>query len=711
MWLLSVIISAMILIPASHAVVMFIIMNGSFPGALYNLVLAGSFLVNLLGWKSVLAGIASSVMIVPFSMWFSKSYSKLVMDQMMTHDDMAHKLTEALQGMRQIRYSGLEQHWENKILESRQNQQEQYQKMSLWSFGVLFFIRLGPVLLSCVALSVYAWENGTDIKASVIFTSLGLLGQLTGVTGSLPVFQMFMVEAWTSCTRLEKFLNQPDREQVADPGDTISFEKATVSWPKADDGDGQPAAEVREERSMLRDISLEFPVGELSVIAGKTGSGKSLLLAAILGEVKLLSGAIRTPTPPQMTEPAPEFINLSEWIVPSLTAYVSQTPWIESGTLKENITFGLPLDELRYRKVLHASALEKDIEHLVDGDLTEVGPKGITLSGGQRWRVALARAIYSRAGILILDDVLSAVDAHVGRTIVDEALSGELARGRTRILATHHAELVLPHAKYLVKLKDGKLETAGAIDDGGTTVLDYSKDEPRISDSAAVFSILSNGTTSSDTTGATPNPIKAGSRDEDDNEEKREVGRVRWAVYKAYYIASGGAPFWILALAILIVNRLSQVAETWALKELSESASTDDAYPNTSSQSFTSQAYLSLGTVRNIVGQDGSLNDIAFWMGIYVLLHLLGSVFMIMESVTHLFIGLRASRILFLRMTHAVLRAPLRWIDTIPSGRILNRFTSDVSALDGSLSRDAAGFLQSCFSLVVIIGTRYASRG
>src|SRR5947207_5604768 len=125
-------------------------------------------------------------------------------------------------------------------------------------------------------------------------------------------------------------------------------------------------------------------------------------------------------------------------------AYVAQNPWIENATIKENILFGAPLDADRFQKVIRACALLPDLLMLPDGEETEIGDKGINLSGGQRWRVTLARALYSRAEILIMDDIFSAVDAHVGRHILEHALLGDLARGRTRILATHHIGLVLP---------------------------------------------------------------------------------------------------------------------------------------------------------------------------------------------------------------------------------------------------------------------------
>lgn len=693
----------------STRVTIFCVYNNNFPLAFYKLVLAGSFLMRLLGWKAVLAGIGSACFMVPFSFWFSRKYAKLHFNLMKYRDRKAHLLTEALQGMRQIKYSALEQHWENKVLTSRREELNQYWKVSLWQCVLIFLVNLGPLLLACVSFSVYAWENGTHIKASVIFTSLGLFDQLDEAIALVPVLQMYMVEAWTSCVRLEKYFSQPDKEPFTEPGDNISLDKATVIWPSVEDKKDDLLAS-QEMQSMLRDISLEFPAAKLSVITGKTGSGKSLLLAAILGEVKLLSGKVRTPTTPPMEEPAPEYIPPSDWVIPSVTSFVSQTPWIESGTVKENIIFGLPFDEVRYRKVLHACALGRDVELLVDGDQTEVGPKGVTLSGGQRWRVALARALYSRAGILILDDVLSAVDAHVGRLIVDEALNGDLAKGRTRILATHHAELVMPHASYLVKLHEGRLDLAETITHPESSTFEPMDDETEvgstvISDEATEVNdvaVSAHGKALDEEVPAKPKAMRT-KKDDSSNEEKRETGRVKWKVYKAYYKASGSAFFWIFGISILVLDRLMGVSRTWALKELAERASaTASAHLAHLFHLSSSQVYF---TKAEDLTDGAAEGQIAFWMVVYVLLYFAGNIGMVVRVLAVMIVGLRASRTLFQRMTHAILRAPLRWIDTIPSGRILNRFTSDTFSVDRRLAGETFGFIQSCFSLVVIIGT------
>lgn len=568
----------------SGRVTMFCGFNFYLPLAVVKLVLAGGFLMTILGWKAVVAGLASASLIIPLNTWISKKYAKIQFGLMKYRDGKAHLLTEALQGMRQIKYSALEHHWEKKIMESRNEELAQYWKASLFMCAVIAVMNLGPLLLACVAQSVYAWEQGGHIKASVIFASLGLFDQLDEATALLPLLQVYMMEAWTSCVRLEKYFNQPDKEPVAIPGDVITFEKATVAWPKKEDPDQEGPAEAIEERSTLRNVSLQFPEGKLSVITGKTGAGKSLLLAAILGEVKLISGIVKVPAPP----PEEEFedvkpIHAADWLIPSLTSFVSQTPWIETGTVESNITFGLPLVETRYQAVLRACCLQKDLELLADGDKSEVGPKGITLSGGQRWRVALARALYSRAGTIILDDVLSAVDAHVGRIMVDQALTGELAEGRTRILATHHADLCQPKASYLVRLHEGKVESAEAITPTDVAIASSGGSKRSslhdASETQTMAESQGDQMSSEDTTIAptgTPSSDEQKAKSKED-EEKRETGRVKWKVYKIYLEAGKAPLLWALVVLFILGSGAASIGRVYSFKALTDSTSTKEA--------------------------------------------------------------------------------------------------------------------------------------
>ncbi|KAM3523128.1 hypothetical protein MY4038_008325 [Beauveria bassiana] len=230
--------------------------------------------------------------------------------------------------------------------------------------------------------------------------------------------------------------------RVHDSVDLTTFEDVKITWPNSRIALGSSSSFFS-----LNNVNLHFPKGRLSIITGKTSSGKGLLLSAILGEADIeaekSNSDFRSVATKQMKASTPSF------------AYVSQPPWVENRTIRENIIFGNEFDEDRYMAVLRACALERDLETLPHADMAMAGVNGGTLSGGQKWRISLARALYSQAWVLVLDDVLSAVDPHVAKWLCQHALSGPLVRGRTVIIATHHLATCVHLASYLVTVDSG----------------------------------------------------------------------------------------------------------------------------------------------------------------------------------------------------------------------------------------------------------------
>lgn len=414
-----------------------------------------------------------------------------------------------------------------------------------------------------------------------------------------------------------------------------------------------------------------------SVICGKTGCGKSLLLASILGESDVIAGSIKLPAKQSSVE--------EDWIDHSLVAYVAQIPWTENATIRDNILFGLPYLQERYEQVIWACALEKDIEIMPDGELTEVGANGINLSGGQRWRITYARALYSRAGTLVLDDIFSAVDAHVGRHILEHGLLGPLAEGRTRILATHHEGLVLSSASYVVRLlgaDDGSSVAQATTQvplrrSRGVSGTSSTQTSPtrKVSDSSD-FSLEELGI-------EPPQPAKFV------EEEVRERGHIKWLVYRSYMSAAGGFPFWFTALGVFGLAQAALLGRAWLVKVWTE----DDGH----------------GSHVTVAGEDSSptfdssSGHLYFYLGSYLFISLLAAVLAGIKFVFFCRGCIEASRKLFDAFTFTVLRAPLRWLDKVPQGRILNRFAADFSAIDAKLARDISHFWEEGLSFLAIV--------
>lgn len=415
-----------------------------FPTALFNILLDGVYLVRLIGLRSIICGAAALIAItIPLSARLSLRHQLEQMKTAQAHDVLSSNTSEALQGIRQVRFSSLEKTWQERILQLRSKELACIWREAVTSSYFAFVTNVGPILFASISLTTYALQTGR-LSPSLAFASLGLFSNIQKVVRDLPSPKASLFQSWVSCQRIQRYLDEPEKNTntstLAESTTRISIEKATLCWPRTQTGSARDSSLTTHFK--LRDVNLHFPKEELSIVSGITGSGKSLLLASILGEASVEAG--------QITRPAPG-VSGERWTIPGTLALVSQPPWIDNCSVKDNIVFGSPFDASRYAKVLRACALEEDLNNLPERDLTKAGGNGAFLSGGQRWRVALARALYSRADVLLLDDVLSAVDAHVARWLLENALSGELAQGRTRILVTHNPSSVLAkHATWFI---------------------------------------------------------------------------------------------------------------------------------------------------------------------------------------------------------------------------------------------------------------------
>ena len=405
------------------------------------------------------------------------------------------------------------------------------------------------------------------------------------------------------------------------------------------------------------------------------------MLAAIIGEAELVSGIISLPmtSNPRPGKPQDE-ISGTSWVEEETIAFVAQIPWIENASIRENILSGLPYVEVRYQETLIAAALNQDLDVLEDGDLTEVGSQGINLSGGQRWRITFARALYSRAGILVLDDILSAVDAHVGRHIFFNGLAGPLGKGRTRILATHHTSLCLAEADFAIHIsRRGEIRELSLpikqsfLHNDPTSKLSPVESSENDLPVKASAHILGQGLEDKAVAvKTTPRALV--------QKEFRQQGKIPWSLYQKYVNASGRLRFWSWAISVIATSQIALLGRAWWVKVWSQS--------NTRSFEDTSS--------------EKSEPNPAFFLGIYIII---SSVAAFMEAVKCGFVylaALRASHQLFKSLSYSVLRSRLRWLDTTPVGRILNRFTADFALVDSRIPGDTHTLLSALFSLIII---------
>lgn len=622
----------------------FTAVNYILPFSCIKFLFAVLFLLRLLGWHSTVMAVIATTATVPIHSRVLKQELAAKRRLAVARDRKSKVITEALQALRQIKFSALEAEWEERIELCRQEEMVQMRKSflainirSVWKVA-------SPFIVVAAAICSYAYTQN-EVSSSIIFTTIELLPHIQGTLGMVPMVLQDYFAARSNSRRIETFLKTPEMKGVLDASPTgcVSFQNARIAWPLDQNQNHQGKQASVPERFALHSLDIEFPVGELSILHGETGSGKSLVLAAILGEVDLLSGRIEVPS---LRQPV---------------GFVSQTPWLQNATVKDNILFGSALDETRYRKVLRACALEADLAALSNGDETYIGLRGVKLSGGQRARVSLGRALYSSARLLVLDDIFSSLDSHVSKDIF-KALTGELSHGRTRILATHHVSLCLPQAKLVVQIKNNTM----------TSSLNTNMIETRLNAMETEVLVQPNPPTKEE-------PKK---RANGKHKIKTTQSESDWESCKSYFSAAGGLSFAAIYILGLIGKQLVTALTTWILGHI------NSRRPRT-------------GT------RDPANAEVGSNLWYYLYMYLVGCLSaIILEFLLnmHIFSGsLRASERLFRTMTANVIRMPLLWLDTTPLGGILKRFSADARQVDDFLLEIMSEFAN-CLVKLIIVG-------
>ncbi|GJP89004.1 P-loop containing nucleoside triphosphate hydrolase protein [Aspergillus niger] len=619
----------------------FTAVNHYIPATLSRFFFAVLFLVNLVGWQGTLAAMVVTAISVPVHTFVVKQERVAQRNLAAARDKKTKAINESMQALRQIKFSASEAQWEDRLETFRQEELAQLRRVffaknirSVWSVA-------SPFIVAAASIFTYAYTI-SSISPSVLFPMIELLPHLQSTLGFLPVVFNDYFEARSNARRMEIFLRRPEHKTVLTPSPSgqVSFHNATISW---------PSDVLQQHRFSLCHIDVTFPTGELSIIYGKTGSGKSLLLAAILGEVDLLDGSIKAPS---MAEGQP-------------VAFVSQTPWLQNATIKDNILFGSSMDGKRYEEVLTACALYPDLAALPKGDETQIGLRGVKLSGGQRARLALARALYSSAQTLILDDIFAALDAHVSRDIFN-ALTGAFCRGRTRILVTHQVSLCLPKAKCIIHVEDN---TAKYADD-----TEFVEEKRSAVEAENVI------------TAELPGQEKPKERTTTRVKSKGLDARTDAKVYNTYFTVAGGLWFTIVYLLGLVIKQLLGSLTTRTLGRI------DSARPKPLSPE---------ANVSSVAPEpEGGWEQ-------YLYLYLLTSmstVFLEFLFNLHAFSGsLRASRSLFRAATFRVLRMPLHWLDSTPIGEILRRLTVDAKNVDDHVLVTMSEFADNFVQMILIV--------
>nr|XP_015100143.2 canalicular multispecific organic anion transporter 1 isoform X2 [Vicugna pacos] len=659
---------------------------------LLQIVLSVYFLWAELG-PSVLAGVGVMVLLIPVNGVLATKNRAIQVKNMKNKDKRLKIMNEILSGIKILKYFTWEPSFKNQVYDIRKKELKNLLMFGRLQSVIIFLLYLTPVLVSVITFSVYVLVDSNNIlDAQKAFTSITLFNILRFPMSMLPMLISSMLQASVSIERLEKYLGGDELDTSAIRHDcsfdkAVQFSEASFTWD-------------HDLEVTIRDVNLDIMPGQLVAIVGTVGSGKSSLMSAMLGEMENIHGNIT---------------------IKGTIAYVPQQSWIQNGTIKDNILFGAELDEKKYQQVLEACALLPDLEVLPGGDLAEIGEKGINLSGGQKQRISLARATYQNTDIYILDDPLSAVDAHVGKHIFNKVLGPNgLLKGKTRLLVTHSIHF-LPQVDEIVVMGNGTILEKGSYStllakkgsfaknlktfmkqmgpEDEATVNEDSEEEddcglmPSVEEIPEDVASLSmkrensfHRTLSRRSNSRRLKSLKDSLKTRKANilNEEEEVvkgqklikkefvqtGKVKFSIYLKYLQAIGWHSMFFIIFGLVLYSVAFIGSNLWL------SAWTRDS------------------TMFNSTNYPASRRDLR--VGVYGALGLAQGVFVLISNLWSVHGSTHASSILHKQLLSNILRAPMSFFDTTPTGRIVNRFAGDISTVDDTLPMSLRSWLL-CF--------------
>ncbi|KAF2734542.1 ATP-dependent bile acid permease [Polyplosphaeria fusca] len=584
---------------------------------------AGAIFATLLIWRMLgwacLLGVVALLASQTINVVIARFQIRFEIKRRVATDTKLQRTTQFIESIRHLRWYGWQDSWLKGILEARQTELNYRVLQIFLSTSLAFVLRFGAGLFPAVAFWAFTKLAGQPLRVDLIFPAIDLFNMLETYLRALPQLITVMLNAYVAMGRIEAFMKEPDKEQddvVPEGTDHLRMEHASFAWPGV-------------EKNVLEDITLSFPSG-LTVIYGEVAAGKTALLQALLGELDRTGGVFVRPA--------------------EIVGYCAQTPWLQSMSIRDNIVFSYPYEESRYKRVLEACALVPDMAEFKHGDLSNIGENGIGLSGGQKARVALARAVYSKAKILFLDDPLSALDHQTAEFIVHKLLDGPLLEGRTTVLVTHRTELCHGLAKQWIELDHGKATIH----------------EPTASEENALKRTHTGESVSEEEAKKREEEEAAAIPDKFIEDEHRATGGVKMQVYWRY-IRAGTLLWWAISIIVMACFRTLDVGETWFIKAWGEAY--DDGKP------------------KGIFGfLPPPADDVMPWLSTFFIF-VTGTALLYWWTIIIMYgVGYHAAKSIFKEAIERVAHANFRFYDVTPVGRLMNRLTSDMNTIDGDLS-------------------------
>ncbi|XP_058453342.1 ATP-binding cassette sub-family C member 10 [Malaya genurostris] len=649
-----------------------------------------------------LAGVAFAILLIPINRQIALKIGQLSQGLMTAKDGRISVTTETITGAKHIKLNAWEDVFIGKIEQIRREEVGFLSRRKYLDALCVYFWATTPVLM-CLLTFGTSVLLGSTLTAATTYTSVALLNMLIGPLNAFPWVLNGLTEAWVSLKRVQELIDLPniDLTEYYKPLHQmdIAFSGSSPRPVVIAIKDGYFEFETQRSRKELNlvqediidfrflNLNLQIRRGELICLEGPVGGGKTSLLEVILANFKCTQGIVALE-------------NVDEGF-----GYVAQSAWLQRGTIRENILWGEMYDDVRYKAVIHACALNYDL-NVLKGDSMGVGEQGRTLSGGQRARIAFARAIYQNKDVYLLDDILSALDAHVASHIVRHCIFG-LLKSKTRIIVTQHPT-VLTRANQILHIEKGVVSQSDISssasmmsecdeegDDSSHTLdIDYEPQSPnKADDSRSVDSVMA--------------------------EETREFGHLDRKVLSAYWRAMGRSlGFWVIFLVLLMqVSR--NLTDAWLAYWVGTSSTgitppgngtemlqqnqdqEDTLWSSDYFRSLVAMAQDFLGSLTKGVNHQSELSAelqqealletvdnktlTLYYLGIYSGLAVGNSLITFGRAFLFAYAGIKAAKCIHDKLLKSVIYTKFEFFDVVPLGRILNRFSSDVYTIDDSL--------------------------
>uniref|UniRef100_A0A8R1YJA7 ABC transporter ATP-binding protein n=1 Tax=Pristionchus pacificus TaxID=54126 RepID=A0A8R1YJA7_PRIPA len=617
---------------------------------------------------------------------------------------------ELLRCIRAIKMNGWERAFLDRVQVLRHNEKVSLRKAG---YAQSMAIASGPVVPVVAAILTFLGVvlSGNDLLASDAFSAVTVFFVMLFGIRMIPYGSRYLAEAVVALRRIQEVLESSQWEGPAptpsNPVTAIKMKNATFAWTnqgaETPSNDESAPADV-SDHFLLKEVNLVVQKKELVGICGPVGAGKTALLTSIIGHMYPCEGEVE---------------------VGGSVALVPQVPWIQNATVQENILFGQPMNSKKYYKAISASQLTKDLEAMPANELTEIGERGATLSGGQKARVALARALFSTAEVLLLDDVLSACDAKVADRIFNDAVLGVL-RGKTVLMVTNDVNR-LSRCDRVLLMEGGRIVVSGThselltLSDQYSTYCHDASQRYTLEGDSVVVGVSKEVDKPRPDRVASPTDLEFDHLDETnpivDTEKVELVGldkgetakgklvadeedfgsaSVAFDVYMKYVRAAGGVLIWSLLLFAFLFNVVASIfAPFWLSQWLKHG---HDEHMETVNGS------------EMLVSSDSSLSDsphTSYYASIYGISLVLLFVSGLLKAMLFVKVSLNAASRLHNNMLNAIVAGSASFFDSTPSGRLLNRFSKDVDEIDVKMPFTVEVFLQNmltCIGFLLVIG-------